>query len=104
MKVRHAALFAGAGFVLGCAVTTQVVRGQSTSKFAGAYVSHVGIVVRDAEKAAKTFSDVLGIEPAPARINTLSFPPSYGNATAKVKLIAISVPVKDSFRFEVIQP
>ena len=52
-------------------------KGPLPTKFASGEVEHVGVVVRDADKAAKLMADILGIAPPKATVHTgLAYPRS----------------------------
>jgi catechol 2,3-dioxygenase-like lactoylglutathione lyase family enzyme len=97
------ALVAGAavGFLLGSAGYGQRVSGQSADYFEGSSVAHVGIVVRDADKAAKLWGEVFGVQVEPARPPTLLEFPTPVATPGKVKIRGFT---KANFRFELIEP
>ena len=100
----HSGLVTGViGFVLGSLLSTQAIRGQgqTLTNLEGTF-SHVAVVVRDAEKSAKTFHDVFGVDVPPVRtLRHIPFPPSYGNKTMAVKTTSFPV---NGMRIELVQP
>lgn len=103
MTTRGRSVITGiAGFALG-AVFTTVLTGQAPiGKLEGKF-SHVAIVVKDVDKAAKTYGDIFGVTPPPARIvKNIPFPPSYGpGKTMGTKTTMITA---NGVNLELIQP
>jgi catechol 2,3-dioxygenase-like lactoylglutathione lyase family enzyme len=90
-----------AGFLFGSLVHTQLGGAQPGPSFDGT-LSHVGIVVRDVDKAAKVFADVFSVEVPQTRMSPiLPYPPSYGGATTAVKITSF---IKGNVRLELIEP
>lgn len=94
--------------ILGVVATLQQLRGQGAAPLDGSNFTHIGIVVRDINKAAQMFADVYGITPpTTARVydnngRGLPFPPNVtGNPAAKARLMQFTV---GNVRIELIEP
>ncbi|MGE0394213.1 MAG: VOC family protein [Vicinamibacterales bacterium] len=92
-----------AGFALGAMLTTGLVKGQAPATKIDGKFSHVAIVVKDVDKAAKTYGEIFGVTPPPARIvKNIPFPPSYGpGRTMGTKTTMITA---SGVNLELIQP
>ena len=89
------------GFVVGSGAATQIGRAQDANSFNGT-LSHVGIVVRDVDRAARVFGDVFDAEvPPPAVSPIIPFPSGVSDATTTVKITSFT---KGNVRLELIQP
>ena len=89
------------GIVIGSSVATQIGRAQGTDSFNGT-LSHVGIVVRDVDQAARIFGDVFDVEvPPPSESPIIPFPPGVSDETTTVKITSFT---KGNVRLELIQP
>lgn len=94
--------------LIGVLATVQQLRGQGAAPLAAGTFTHVGIVVRDIDKAMQTFADVYGVTP-PATVRVydnngkgMPFPPGIsGNKAAKAKLVQFTV---GNARIELIEP
>ncbi len=91
-----------AGFSLGVLLTS-VVTGQAPVSKLDGKLSHIGIVVKDVDKAAKTYADIFGVTvPQPRIVKNIPFPPSYGpGKTMAVKTTMITV---NGASLELLQP
>ena len=90
------------GFVIGSFVTSQFVIGKDAHPIDGP-LTHVAMVFRDVDKAAKTFGDIFGVEVATPRIiRNVPFPPSHGGATMSVK--HTMVVTNNNITLELLQP
>src|SRR5262245_23308807 len=90
MSGRIKGLFIGlVGFMLG-AVLTPFVHGQG-GKLEG-NLTHIGFAVRDADKAAKEFAELFGVEvPAPLMLRDVPYLPSSGGSFQKMSVKVIGL-------------
>jgi catechol 2,3-dioxygenase-like lactoylglutathione lyase family enzyme len=78
MNATRTAIVGAVCFAAGCMVTSQIAQSQAAPRLDGKF-HHVAVVVRDANKAARTYADVFGVAVPPTRIvKNIPFPPSAG--------------------------
>ena len=101
MQTRTAAAMTGVlGFVLG-AILAPAVQGQASNTMSGT-LAHIAFAVKDIDKTAKAFADVLGVPVPQAReVRGVNFPPSYGGQKMNVKFLQFQA---NGVTFELLQP
>jgi catechol 2,3-dioxygenase-like lactoylglutathione lyase family enzyme len=91
--------------VVGVVASIQQLRGQSASPLAGATVAHVGIVVKDLDKAVRLIEQTFGVTVPPARlapIGRLIVPADEpGGVESRVKFTAVQI---GGISLEMIEP
>src|SRR5262249_55567594 len=93
MTPRRAAVAAVSAVAIALATSSREVRVQTRSPFEGVTVQHVGLAIRDINKAVKDYSEFLGVPtPKVGEVKTLKYPDSYkGDHSTWAKIAMIGM-------------
>src|SRR5262245_47975992 len=87
--------------VIGVIAMVRQLAGQSASPFATAATTHVGVIVHDLDKTAKTIEDVFGVKIPPATTGLTKWDGPTGPAQWRVKLTSFKL---GTMTLELVEP